>query len=249
MSNFPSKQNPLYLIAFLLFLSFPGFCGQEALNSSQKQARAYREQGVKLQKEGNISGAITSYQKALLLDPNYVVLYNDVGIMLEAKGEIEQAKDMYLKAIEIAPNYPNSYTNLALLCEGQKDYANAIVYWIKRVTLGDPEDPWTEVARDRLQAIVRASAKSYDKVGKEYGEDLGQQNAESKPEEPLDEDAASGKEIDRVRSIEYLDRAKETFAKGDYMAALNEANIAEYLDPSNTKISVFIEKVRKQILH
>lgn len=249
MSNSPSKLIPLYLIAFLFFLSVSGFCGQRNLTSSQKQARIYREEGLRLQKQGDANSAFACYQKALLLDPAYVILYNDLGILLEAKGEIEQAKNMYLKAIEIAPNYPNSYTNIALLYEGQKDYGNAIVYWIKRVSLGNPQDPWTEAAKERLQDIVRLAPKSFDQVGKRYGENLKEQDTQEEDEIPLDEDAVLGQKLDKERSIEYFERAKENFLKGDYMSALNEASIAQYLDPSNTKISAFIEKVRKQILH
>ena len=248
MSKSPSMPIPLYLIAFLFFFSVCGFCGQENLNSSQKQARAYREQGLRLQKEGNIDNAFSCYQKALLLDPAYVILYNDLGIMLEAKGEIEQAKNMYLKAIEIAPNYSNSYTNVALLYEGQKDYANAIVYWIKRVSLGNPQDPWTEVAKERLQDIVRASPKSFDQVGQRFGENLKGQEPQEQDKMLLDEDAVLGQQLDKKRSFEYFERAKENFIKGDYMSALNEASIAQYLDPSNTKIGTFVEKVSKQIL-
>jgi tetratricopeptide (TPR) repeat protein len=249
MSNSPSKLFSLYFTALLLFLSLPGFCNQDSLNNLQKQARDYRQQGLKLQKEGDVSGALTFYQKALLIDSNYIVLYNDIGIVLEAEGEIEQAKDMYFKAIEIAPNYPNSYANLALLYEGQKDYTNAVVFWMKRATLGGKEDAWAEVARKRLEYIARLDPKAFSLVGQEYGKSLKDADIATQPDEPLDEDAAGGKEIDRGRALEYLARAEEIFAKGDYMAALNEANIAQYLDPSNKKISVFIEKVRKQIIH
>lgn len=171
MPKCPSRLLLFYLItAFLSSFLIPGFCAQDELNGVQIQARIYRDQGWQAQKEGNIDAALACYQKAIALDPRYVVAYNDIGIILEAMGEAEQAKQTYLKAIKIDPNYPNSYSNLALFYESKGDYANAIVYWTKRATLGSSGDPWAEVARRRLEDIARASPEIYSKIGNQYKE-------------------------------------------------------------------------------
>ena len=150
---------------------------------------------------------------------------------------------MYLKAIEIAPNYPNSYSNLALLYEGQKDYANALLYWIKRSTLGNPEDPWTEIARKRLEDILRLTPEAYNKVRQQYKENLPPQKGLS------NEDTTFNIDTNKIAALIYLARAKENFSKGDYISALKEATIAEYLDSSNAEISAFINKISKAMLH
>lgn len=247
-----------------------GLCSPQELSELERQARIYREQGLALQKEDNIDEALAYYQKAVIMDPGYAEAYNDIGIILEAKGEIEQAKYMYLKATEVAPDYPSSYTNLALLYEEQKDYAQAIVCWVKRAALGGSQDPWAETARRRLEEIARLYPEAYRGIGEKYGQALPVQPSAKEEEllsqpqpqlEPLPqpspklsieskppETSAVPKEDNRSRALEYLARAKENFAKGQYVAALKEATIAEYLDSANTEISAFVEKIRQAIL-
>lgn len=174
MPNYPAKFLPFYLIIAVLFLSLPGFCAQGSLTALQEEAISYREKGMRLQQEGKIEEALAYYQKAVYLDPSYAAAYNDAGVIFEAMGQPEKAKQMYLKAIEVAPGYPNSYSNLALLYEEQKDYANAVLYWVKRATLGGSWDPWAEAARKRLEDIARINPAAYRNIGNEGGEDLQQ---------------------------------------------------------------------------
>ncbi len=305
MSNYPTKFLPFYLTASLLFFSASGFCAQSGLTEMQKQARLYRDKGCKLQQEDKIEEASSYYQKAILLDHGYAIPYNDVGIILEAMGQPEQAKQMYLKAIEIDQNYPNSYSNLALLYEEQKDYANAILYWIKRATLGDPQDPWAKMARRHVEDIARIYPEAYCNIPEQYKENLRQQEqkrlkqeeiekkkqelalqkkkekehflqekeqkrlkqeeekrlreekkqkdkqlAEQKPQQALSKDTTldSQKIDNKTRALNHLALAKKSFSKGDYVAALKEATVAEYFDSSNEEISAFVDAVRKKLL-
>lgn len=273
MSNYPTKFLPFYLTASLLFFSASGFCAQSGLTEMQKQARLYRDKGCKLQQEDKIEEASSYYQKAILLDHGYAIPYNDVGIILEAMGQPEQAKQMYLKAIEIDQNYPNSYSNLALLYEEQKDYANAILYWIKRATLGDPQDPWAKMARRHVEDIARIYPEAYCNIPEQYKENIRQQEqkrlkqeeekrlreekkqkdkqlAEQKPQQALSKDTTldSQKIDNKTRALNHLALAKKSFSKGDYVAALKEATVAEYFDSSNEEISAFVDAVRKKLL-
>ena len=250
---YPSKTlSFLYLILALFFLRPSLYAQQDPMTEIQKQARIYRIQGWDLQNEGNINEAISYYQKAILLDPSYVVAYNDLGIAFEAKGWPERAKQMYLEAIKIAPNYPNSYSNLALLYEGQKDYNNATLYWIKRAFLDSPADPWTEVARRRLDDIARIQPEIYSNI---RSQSSSIESGLLQPQESLNlslfsEDVAKGSQkLDtKARALSYLEKARENFSRGQYVAALKEATIAEYLDSSNREISNFVDQVRKALL-
>lgn len=157
------------IIFIFLFLVLPpfsraGFPAQSELSELQKQARIYREQGLAAQKQGDMGQAASFYQKAILLDPKYAAPYNDLGVVLGAKGDLKQAKEMYLKAIQIEPAYPNSYSNLALLYERQGDYTNAIQYWMKRAARGDSNDPWTQMARERLENLTQLYPQAYHKI-------------------------------------------------------------------------------------
>lgn len=240
MLKYPSKLPILYLTTTLFFLLISSIIwAQGDLTALQEEARKYRDQGWQLQKKGDIDAAVSYYQKAVIVDPGYPVAYNDLGVIFEAKGWIERAEEMYLKAIEAAPDYPNSYSNLALLYEGQKDYGKAVTYWIKRAMLGGPSDPWAEAARRRLEDIARLTPEVYSRVGGEKGISLLEGTSASGGTQATD---------NKSRALNHLARAKESFAHSDYVAALKEATLAEYLDSSNKEISAFVEKVRRVIL-
>lgn len=213
-----------------------------------------------MQQEDKLQDALACYQKALALDPKYVVAYNDTGIVLEALGEPEAAEEMYLKAIEIAPDYPNTYANLALLYEEQKDYTQAVVYWVKRVMVGSPSDTWTGVAKKRIEDIARVYPEAYQAIEQSYvdsleeaqtGESAGQMDilvkAEPAPVSLLEE-PPSLRVDNKTRALEHLKNAKGSFSRGQYVSALKEATVAEYLDPSNEEVSVFVAQVRNKIL-
>ena len=137
---------PIVIVASALLLTRVGFSAQDA--------KSYRAQGWEAQKRGNLDEALSYYRQATILDPEYAVAYNDLGVVWEAKGNTEKAKEMYLKAIEIEPSYPNSYSNLALLYESQGDYNKAALYWKKRASLGSPDDPYTTLAKSRIEKIT-----------------------------------------------------------------------------------------------
>ncbi len=262
MSNYPAKFLPLYL-TLMVFLSLPAFCaGKESAEMLQKQARDYRQQGWLFQERGDLESAMICYQKAMLADPNYAVAYNDVGVILEGLDQPEEAKQMYLKAIEVDPHYPNSYSNLALLYEAEKNYTNAVICWIQRTVLGGINDPWTEAARKRLQDIAEIYPQAFKSLGEE-GEKHIQELDVSKlppPEEPkLSEfpepaqadfvsESTPPKADNKKLAEEHLMLAKESFNHGQYVSALKEATMAEYLDSSNKEISAFVDTVRKKLL-
>ncbi|MDO8661996.1 MAG: tetratricopeptide repeat protein [Candidatus Omnitrophota bacterium] len=123
------------------------------LTSLQEQARLYRVEGVKFQDAGDLDSALTLYQKAVELDPVYAVVCNDLGIIYEAQGQLDRAEDSYLQALKIDPRFLGVYTNLAFLYEDKRDLDKAVYYWKKRAELGDPDDPWTMRAEQRLKDV------------------------------------------------------------------------------------------------
>ncbi|MFA5089866.1 MAG: tetratricopeptide repeat protein [Candidatus Omnitrophota bacterium] len=266
MSNHSHIPLTLCIIATLFFpVVSPAFAEEELSTSFQKEARKYREEGIELQKEGDFNAALSAYQKATVLDPAYAVAYNDAGIILEMGGDIGRAKDMYLKAIQVDPGYPNSYSNIALLYEGQGDYSSAVLYWVKRALIGPPQDPWADAARRRLEDIARIYPEAYRNVGKQYEDRLQQKNTAKpdlqeflilKSQEPKkiglfgNDEAYTGEQrLDkRAQAAKYLASAKESFGKAEYVTALKEATVAEYLDPSSREISDFVDRVRKRLL-
>lgn len=263
----------LYLtVAHLLFFPKANLIAQqEVVVDLREQARSYRDEGLNLQNDGSIEEAIAYYQKAIFLDPNYAVAYNDLGIVFEMKGWRERAEAMYLNAIDIDPDYPNSYSNLALLYENNEDYPDALLYWLERAFLGTPQDYWAEEAKEHIKDIALAYPEAYDEIESKYKENLQQLNlsrediffgqgqdsaaqeeavqSETPPAEAPQKEVAQAKSAQvENEALDYLQRAKDSFSRREYVSALRDATLAEYLDASNEEIRIFIEKVRKALL-
>ncbi len=201
----------------------------------QTQARQYREEGLKYQKMGNLSEAKGWYQKAIILDPNYVPAYNDLGVIYEAEGSLDRAEENYLMAVKIDPTYSSAYTNLAIFYGNKHNPEKAEFYWAKRTGLGSPDDPWTQEAVNRLKKIrpdlySRPSANRREEGLLVPAKDITENNSTlNKDEKALGRD--------------HFQKAKQSFDAGDFTTAIKEAQDAQQLDQDNKEIEAFIEKV------
>src|SRR3990167_6536195 len=111
----------------------------------REEAISYRVQGFEAQRRGDTANALSLYQKATAL--------NDLGVLLEGQGRLEEATQAYQKALSLNPNYLEAHANLAMLYERTGEKEKAIYHWLKRYQLGDPYDPWTARAEERLVAL------------------------------------------------------------------------------------------------
>lgn len=240
------KQSPdkimflVLLIALGLSLGFArdSFAETEGTGLSQLQelARTYREEGLALQNIGNLDDAMSLYQKAIGLDPSYAPAYNDLGIVLEAKGLSGEAEQYYLKAIAVDPGLLSAYSNLAIIYENKRDLDKALYYWDKRAQLGVGTDPWTQKARQRSRDIEAVAIF-----------DTGENNTLN-----LVREIEAKKQIERndnsALAKDYFRKAKLCNDKGQDLEALKLAINAMQLDPSNSEISDFVDKVQLRLL-
>ena len=119
----------------------------------REEAMDYRIQGYEAQRRGDKASALSLYQKAAALDPSYPTPLNDAGVLQEDAGRLGEAEISYNKALELNPNYLEAHANLAMLYERMGKKEQAIYHWMKRYQLGDPYDPWTARAEERLIAL------------------------------------------------------------------------------------------------
>ena len=213
---------------------------KEELTLLQKQAREYRDEGLKMQDMGDLDSAMKLYQKAIEVDSAYAVAYNDLGVVYEAKDMIDRAEESYIKAIKVDPYYLSTYTNLALFYEGKRDFGKAAYCWKKRAELGDLEDPWTKKARERLEDI-RLSLSPRPA-----------QDSQEKDVVKLMKDVANEKYMlshdDKLLAHKNFIKAKDSFNKEDYATAVKRASDAQVLDPENKDIEEFIERSQTRAL-
>lgn len=213
---------------------------EKNLTELQLQARAYRQAGLEKQNMGNLSEALSLYQKAVAVDPSYAVVYNDLGVVYEVMGSLDRAQESYLKSLKIDPNYASVYTNLALFYENQRDLEKAAFYWDKRAQIGSSDDPWRQKAASRFKDI--RLVLSNQPISDQREEDvLG-----------LMQDVALNKTCinkdEKSLSQMHFQKAKDSFKKGDLATAIKEALDAQYLDQDNSEIEAFIEKTTLRAL-
>jgi len=199
----------------------------------KKRAVQYRQRGYEIQQLGDLDGAMSSFQKAVAFDPYYATAYNDIGIIYETRGLIDLAEENYLKAIDADKKYLPAYTNLAYLYEKKADVLKAAYYWMKRISLGAPGDPWTEKARENFRSLSLLSEevrRIFIKFDAAY---LSRQVINKK---------VSDFQESVIKAKEYFERGKLYFDQGDYTAAREAFESALFLNPNNPEIIEYYEK-------
>ena len=82
--------------------------------------------------------AISSYRKALKLNPNYIEAHNNLGNALVNRGDPNAAIDSYKQAIKIKPDYAEAHNNIGNVLKENGDLDTAIINY-KRALSIDPE--------------------------------------------------------------------------------------------------------------
>jgi tetratricopeptide (TPR) repeat protein len=86
--------------------------------SERDAAVAYYRRGNAYGKKGDLDRAIADYDKAIELDPKYVMAYNNRGIAYGKKGDFDSAIADLNKAIELDPKYVKACPSSEFLRRG-----------------------------------------------------------------------------------------------------------------------------------
>jgi tetratricopeptide (TPR) repeat protein len=87
---------------------------------------------------GNINAAITEYNKAIRLKPDYYKAYNNLGILYaSALGNYTEAIRNFNKAIEIRPDYADAWLGRGTSRYNLHDYQGACEDWSKAKLLSN----------------------------------------------------------------------------------------------------------------
>ena len=73
--------------------------------------------------QGKLDEAVTSFKRALELNPDCAETNNELGIVLQTQGKLVEAVASYKRALAIRPNYAEANNNLgsAFLIQGKLD--------------------------------------------------------------------------------------------------------------------------------
>ncbi|HMF96335.1 MAG TPA: tetratricopeptide repeat protein, partial [Vicinamibacterales bacterium] len=88
-------------------------CNWPLLSTTLMRAVTESNLAVALQADGRVDEAVTHYERAVTLRPDYAPAYNNLGTALRAKGRLSDAVAAYERAISLRAEYPEAHYNLA----------------------------------------------------------------------------------------------------------------------------------------
>jgi beta-lactamase regulating signal transducer with metallopeptidase domain/lipoprotein NlpI len=106
-------------------------------------ATTYLNHGLAKSDRGDFDGAITDYDKAIGLNPNYAFAYANRGSAKSSKGDLDGAIADLDKALTLKPNWADAYFGRGAAKEAKGDYTGALADYDKIIALAkdDAENP------------------------------------------------------------------------------------------------------------
>ena len=95
--------------------------------------------------------AISSYDRAIALDPRHPFVYNNLGVVLTEKGDYSRAKEVFKMAIAINPGYEKAYYNLGNVYFRNKEYGKAAEAYRAAVRIRPDYKEADEMLRQALE--------------------------------------------------------------------------------------------------
>ena len=165
--------------------------GRELLQTYPQSLVVINVLGAALQGQGKLQEAVTSYEKAIQLKPDYAEAYCNRGVALQELGKLDEAVASNSKAIQLKPEYAEAYFNrgnalheLDRLDEAVASYEKAIqlrpdyakAYYNRGVTLKDLGQLQEAVTSYEKAILLRPDyAEAYSNRGNAL-KDLGRLN-------------------------------------------------------------------------
>jgi len=82
-----------------------------SMPSNGKSAHSLNEKGEELFNNGDHSGAMSAFTKAIEAAPGYATAYNNLGVLLWQEGEAQKASEYFAKALSIDPDDRDTILN------------------------------------------------------------------------------------------------------------------------------------------
>jgi tetratricopeptide (TPR) repeat protein len=123
---------------------------------NRQKAVPFFNDGVKLQQQGNLTGAITAYRKAIAADAAYASAYYNLAIAYREARQPDNALSNYELALIASPEYTDARFNYAILLQEQGYYDDAIAQY-ERILQMNPNDATAHLSVANLYARDRAT--------------------------------------------------------------------------------------------
>ncbi|MGH7889728.1 MAG: tetratricopeptide repeat protein, partial [Thermodesulfobacteriota bacterium] len=103
--------------------------------------------------------ALSEYQKAIDLDPNYASAYTDLGITLLYMNKLDESMAKLKKAISLNPNYPDAYYHLARVLENKSNAKDAVSNYQTFIDLAKGRERYSDYIAGARESIVKLNGK------------------------------------------------------------------------------------------
>ena len=151
--------------------------------------------------------AIEDYDRAIAIDPDYVVAYSNRSVAKSHKGDYDGAIADCSNAVAIDPNYSAAYNNRGAAKLRKGDYDGAIADCSESISI-DPN----RAATYNTRGAAKAHKGDYDGAIADYDRSIA---------------------IEPNNANAYNNRGVDKFSKGDYAAAIDDFSRAIELDPDD----------------
>ncbi|MGB3532075.1 MAG: tetratricopeptide repeat protein [Microcoleaceae cyanobacterium] len=101
-------------------------------------ARLNNQLGQTRQTEGNLATALTCYQQAIKMQPQFVNAHHNLGSVLQAQGKLSEAITAYEAALDINPDDGEAYYQLGKIYQKQNHLEAAAIAYQTGLSLINP---------------------------------------------------------------------------------------------------------------
>lgn len=118
----PNHPDALHLLGLTARLAGKNEIAVELISKAigvSASSQMFFNLGVVLRAQRKLDAAIDSYQRALVLKPNYAEAHSNLGGALKEQGKLDEAIESYRKAIALKPKYAEAHNNLGLALHKQ----------------------------------------------------------------------------------------------------------------------------------
>ncbi len=164
-------------LALVAVLGSSFILGTADVQAKSDEAIRRNNYGAELLKQGKLAEAVAEFQRAVELDPNYVLAQRNLGYAYDRQGQVDQAVAAYRKAIELEPKDSITRNNLGVLYDKKGMYGEAIGEFEKALQM----DPANSMIQKNLE-----SAKNNKAIVQERSERIAKakKDVEARPKDP-----------------------------------------------------------------
>jgi len=137
---------------------------RKALEIQPDYPDAHINLGTALKENGDLNGAIASFQQALNINPNYPEAHNNLGNALKKQGDLNGAIASFQQALKLKPSYLEAHINLGNALHEQGDLIAGIECFENALKLKPsyPEAHWNLSLVQLLSGNYAAGWANYD---------------------------------------------------------------------------------------